>query len=241
MIKARVKQLVDDCFKQGMEKGLWSDAAAGSYTVEAPKHTGQGDLATNLAMVVAGKDKKNPREIAGHLVELLAQDEGLLDKVEIAGPGFVNFFINDAVWQSVLPEVFKQGDSFGTSDVGAGKKVLVEFVSANPTGPLSVGHGRQAVLGDAIARLLAATGHQVTREYYYNDAGRQMRVLGESTKARYLEQLDLPFEFPEDGYQGDYISEIAQSLIDEKGDSLKDEADYLPFKEKAEGVIFEDI
>ncbi|HIJ79567.1 MAG: arginine--tRNA ligase [Desulfobulbaceae bacterium] len=241
MIKARVKQLVDDCFRQGVAKGLWTEAAAGSYTVEAPKHAGQGDLATNLAMVVAGKERKNPRAIAGLLVEMLGENQGLLDKVEIAGPGFVNFFINEAVWQSVLPEVFRQGEAFGTSEVGADKKVLVEFVSANPTGPLSVGHGRQAVLGDAIARLLAATGHQVTREYYYNDAGRQMRVLGESTRARYLEQLGLPFEFPEDGYQGDYIREIAQSLIDEKGDSLKDVADYLPFKEKAESVIFADI
>jgi len=109
--------------------------------------------------------------------------------------------------------------------VGENKKVLVEFVSANPTGPLSIGHGRQAVLGDAIARLLEATGHDVTREYYYNDAGRQMRILGQSTRARYMEVLGLDGDFPEDGYQGEYIYDIARKLVAEKGDSLKDTED----------------
>jgi arginyl-tRNA synthetase len=241
MIKTRLKTLIDRCFDQGVEAGFWSAAAAGAYSLDAPKHAGQGDLATNLAMVVAGKDKKNPRAIAAQLVEMLALHTDLLERVEIAGPGFVNCYINKTVWQSVLPEVCQQDTAFGLSKIGQGKKVLVEFVSANPTGPLSVGHGRQAVLGDAIASLLAATGHQVTREYYYNDAGRQMRVLGESTRARYLEALGLPFTFPEDGYQGQYIRDIAQALIDEHGDSLKDEPDVLPFKNKAERVIFDDI
>jgi len=241
MIKTRLRKLMDQCFADGVARGFWSDAAAGGYSLEAPKHAGQGDLATNLAMVVAGKEKKNPRAIAQQFVELIAPHTDLLDKVEIAGPGFVNFFINNSVWQSVLPEICAQGQDFGKSAIGGNKKVLVEFVSANPTGPLSVGHGRQAVLGDAIARLLSATGHAVTREYYYNDAGRQMRVLGESTRARYLEELGLPFTFPEDGYQGEYIREIARELIKEKGDSLKDEPDYTPFKRKAEQVIFDDI
>ncbi|MCK5544852.1 MAG: arginine--tRNA ligase, partial [Desulfobulbaceae bacterium] len=144
-------------------------------------------------------------------------------------------------WQSVPRVVNEAGSDFGLSDIGKGKRVLVEFVSANPTGPLSVGHGRQAVLGDAIARLLSATGYDVTREYYYNDAGRQMRVLGESTRARYLEQLGLPSEFPEDGYQGEYIDEIALELKDEVNDSLKDTEDVTVFKERAEKAIFKDI
>lgn len=241
MIKTRLKKLIDHCFSQGVAAGFWSAAAAGGYSLDEPKHAGQGDLATNLAMVVAGKDKKNPRAIAAQLVEMLAPHSDLLDRVEIAGPGFVNCYINKSVWQSVLPEVCAQDATFGRSNIGQSKKVLVEFVSANPTGPLSVGHGRQAVLGDAIAGLLAATGHQVTREYYYNDAGRQMRVLGESTRARYLEALGLPFTFPEDGYQGQYIRDIAQALITEQGDSLKDEPDVTPFKNKAERVIFDDI
>ncbi len=241
MIRARLKKRIDHCFAQGIELGYWTEAAAGLYAVEEPKHAGQGDYATNFAMVVAGKEKKKPREVAAQLVELLASHTDLLARVEVAGPGFVNCFLQEGVWQSVLPEICTAGDAFGKSDIGREKKVLVEFVSANPTGPLSVGHGRQAVLGDAIARLLEATGHLVTREYYYNDAGRQMRVLGESTRARYLEQLGLPFTFPEDGYQGQYIRDIAQELISEQGDRLKEVAEVAPFKEKAEQVIFADI
>jgi arginyl-tRNA synthetase len=240
MIKKRLKEKLDECFDKGVAEGLWSESSAGSYAVEEPKQASHGDLSTNMAMVVAGREKKNPREIAGHLAGMLEKDSDLVEKVEIAGPGFVNFFIRPEVWQSVLPEVCNQDEKFGLSEIGKGRKVLVEFVSANPTGPLSVGHGRQAVLGDAIARLLSATGHQVTREYYYNDAGRQMRVLGESTRARYLESLGLDHQFPEDGYQGEYIREIADHLKVEKGDSLKDD-DYVVFKEAAEKAIFADI
>ncbi|MDP2104889.1 MAG: arginine--tRNA ligase, partial [Desulfobulbaceae bacterium] len=240
MIRARVKEIVDSCFQEGVNRQYWSDGAAGSYTVEQPKREGQGDLATNLAMIVAGRDKKNPRAVATQLVELLAGSP-LFDKVEIAGPGFVNFFIKKEVWQSVLSEVCRQDQTFGLSQVGAGKKVLVEFVSANPTGPLSVGHGRQAVLGDAICRLLAATGHQVTREYYYNDAGRQMRVLAQSVQARYLELLGEEGQFPEDGYQGDYIVDIAKDLQAEHGDTLRGQEDLTPFQLKAEQAIFADI
>ena len=241
MIKARLKALLDACFTEGLEKGLWTEAATGAYAIELPKHASHGDFSTNMAMIIGGRDKKNPREVAAQLLDMLETDTGLLEKVEIAGPGFINFFIREAVWQSVVEPICKQDKEYGLSDIGNGRKVLVEFVSANPTGPLSIGHGRQAVLGDAIARLLEATGHEVTREYYYNDAGRQMRVLGDSTRARYLELLGLQADFPEDGYQGEYIYDIARQLIDETGDSLKDEDDLQPFKEKAEQEIFADI
>ena len=241
MIKARLKTLLDTCFTEGLEKGLWTEAAAGAYAIELPKHASHGDFSTNMAMIIGGRDKKNPREVAAQLLDMLETDTGLLEKVEIAGPGFINFFIREAVWQSVVEPICKQDKEYGLSDIGNGRKVLVEFVSANPTGPLSIGHGRQAVLGDAIARLLEATGHAVTREYYYNDAGRQMRVLGDSTRARYLELLGLQADFPEDGYQGEYIYDIARQLIDETGDSLKDRDDLQPFKEKAEQEIFVDI
>jgi len=241
MIKARLKKRLDQCFVEGVERGLWTGAAEGLYVVEEPRHALHGDFSTNMAMIIAGKEKKNPRNVAGLLVDLLASHTDLLKKVEVAGPGFVNFFVNKAVWQSVPGVVTQAGSDFGLSDIGKGKRVLVEFVSANPTGPLSIGHGRQAVLGDAIARLLAATGHDVTREYYYNNAGRQMRVLGESTRARYLEKLGLPFDFPEDGYQGEYINDIASSLKDEVNDSLKDTDDITIFKERAEKAIFKDI
>lgn len=241
MIKKLIKTSLEQCFSRGVDAGLWSSDSAAAYAVEEPRQVNHGDFSTNMAMIIGGREKKNPREIATQLAAMMEKETSLVDKVEIAGPGFVNFFIKSEVWHSVLPEVCGQDQRFGLSDVGSGRRVLVEFVSANPTGPLSVGHGRQAVLGDAIARLLTATGHQVTREYYYNDAGRQMRVLGESTRARYLELLGQPHEFPEDGYQGEYIREIAVELKKEQGDSLQDVQEVTPFKEAAEKAIFADI
>jgi arginyl-tRNA synthetase len=240
MIKSQLKKRVDACFEAGVDKGFWTAAAADKYTVEVPKHEGQGDFSTNLALVVAGIEKKNPREIAAHLVEMFSGSDDFVDKVNIAGPGFVNFFLNAQVWSSVLIPVFEKKEQFGLADIGNREKVMVEYVSANPTGPLSIGHGRNAILGDSIARLLEAVGYDVTREYYFNDAGRQMRVLGASTKARYLELLELENEFPEDGYQGDYIYDIARDIIDEGGDSFKD-ADIELFRDKAQAAIFENI
>ena len=241
MIRSKLKDILDSAFKKGVEDGKWSPAGAGKYTVEVPKRDGQGDFSTNMAMVLAGIEKQNPRKLAGEIQSYLEKETEVIERVEIAGPGFVNLFVNLANWHQVIPIVIAEAESFGASQVGAGKKVMVEFVSANPTGPLSIGHGRQAILGDSIARLLEKTGHEVFREYYYNDAGRQMRVLGESTKARYLEELGLDFSFPEDGYQGEYIREIAAALIDEVGDGLKDHEDVTPFKAKAEELIFENI
>ncbi|MCK5480728.1 MAG: arginine--tRNA ligase, partial [Gammaproteobacteria bacterium] len=202
MIKARLKELLESCFSEGVQQGLWTDAAMGAFAVELPKHASHGDYSTNMAMIIGGRDKKNPRHLAAQLVDMLSPHTELIQKVEVAGPGFVNFFIQESVWQSVVEPICRLDKEYGLSNVGKAKKVLVEFVSANPTGPLSIGHGRQAVLGDSIARLLEATGHAVTREYYYNDAGRQMRVLGASTRARYMELLGLAADFPEDGYQG---------------------------------------
>ncbi len=241
MIKERIQQLLDACFTAGIDQGLWTAAAAGSYAVELPKHASHGDFSTNMAMLIGGRDKKKPREVAALIAEKMGAHEELFAKIEIAGPGFVNFFVRDEVWQAVVQTVCEQEYGYGLSEIGQYKKVLVEFVSANPTGPLSIGHGRQAVLGDAIARLLEATGHSVMREYYYNNAGRQMRVLGESTRARYMELLGIAAQFPEDGYQGEYIYDIARKLVSAKGDSLKDTADVTVFKEKAEQEIFANI
>lgn len=239
MIKSQIKEIVDRCFATGVAQGFWSDGAHGRYAIEVPKREGQGDFSTNFALVAAGLDKRKPRDLAQHLAELLGK-EPMIERVEIAGPGFINLFLNKAIWATVLAPIYEQDARFGRSDIGAGKKVLVEFVSANPTGPLSVGHGRNAVLGDAIARVLAAAGFQVQREYYFNDAGRQMRVLGESTQARYLELLGLANTFPEDGYQGDYIYDIARSMVDEGGDSFKD-VEVAVFKDRAQQAIFADI
>ncbi|MBU1564792.1 MAG: arginine--tRNA ligase [Proteobacteria bacterium] len=241
MIRARLKNAIDGCFDWGVAEGLWTNVAAAKYTVELPKHDGMGDFSTNMALVVAGAEKKNPREFAKIIAEKLTKENDLIARVDIAGPGFINIFINNSVWRQLIPTIISAGENFGKSTVGGNRKVMVEFVSANPTGPLSVGHGRQAILGDSIARLLTATGHDVFREYYFNDAGRQMRVLGESTRARYLELLGEKNQFPEDGYQGQYIVDIAQSLIDEHGDSLTKHEDVTPFKKQAEKHIFEDI
>ncbi len=240
MIKSQLKKRIESCFQRGVEEGAWSQAAAGRYTVEVPKHEKQGDFSTNLALIVAGMEKKNPREVAAHLATMLETEQDIIARVEVAGPGFVNLFLQSSVWCSILAPVCSEGEHFGLSDIGGNKKVMVEFVSANPTGPLSIGHGRNAILGDSIARLLESVGYDVSREYYFNDAGRQMRVLGESTRARYLELLGMENEFPEDGYQGDYIYDIARSLIDESGSTLT-ETDFTLFKDYAQKAIFNDI
>ncbi|NLX18459.1 MAG: arginine--tRNA ligase [Desulfobulbus sp.] len=239
MIKSQIKEIIDHCFTEGVELGYWSKTVAGRYSIEVPKRPGQGDFSTNFAMVAAGIDKRKPRDLALPMTELLARHP-MVERVEIAGPGFINLFLHKAVWATVLAPIFEQGENFGRSESGRGSRVLVEFVSANPTGPLSIGHGRNAVLGDTIARLLDASGYEVQREYYFNDSGRQMRVLGESARARYLELLGLPSSFPEDGYQGDYIYEIARSMIEEGGDSFID-APVDIFKERAQQAIFTDI
>ncbi|PID75644.1 MAG: arginine--tRNA ligase [Deltaproteobacteria bacterium] len=241
MIRSEVKTILETRFAEGVKKGLWSERAAGKFVVELPKHQGQGDFSTNFALVLAGIEKQNPRQIAAELKNQLERDRDIIERVEIAGPGFVNMYIRPTVWQALIPRIIDSGVQFGRSNAGGKRRVMVEFVSANPTGPLSIGHGRQAILGDAIARLLEATGHDVFREYYYNDAGRQMRVLGESTRARYLELLGEESSFPEDGYQGSYIIDIAKGLQDSRGASLKAEEDVTPFKEEAEKYIFTDI
>ncbi len=241
MIRSALKEIIDDCFNQGVSEGAWSEHGRGKYTVEVPKHQNQGDFSTNIALVVAGIEKRNPREIASQLVSRLKKKDDLIAHLDIAGPGFVNITIQKSRWQKLLEVIERSADQFGRSAFGKGRKVMVEFVSANPTGPLSVGHGRQAILGDSIARLLEATGHDVYREYYYNNAGRQMRVLGESVRARYLEICGVSAAFPEDGYQGDYIIEIARSLAGDVGDTLIDSSDLAPFTAKAEEEIFKNI
>ncbi len=209
--------------------------------IEEPNQPEHGDASTNIAMMLAKPLKNNPRAIAQRILDGLEVDEKRVSAVEIAGPGFINFrFAQDYLWDE-LAELQKAGADFGKTDTNAGKRILVEFVSANPTGPLTVGHGRNAVLGDTVSRLLEWTGAEVDREYYFNDAGRQMRVLGESVRARYLELLGKEVKFPEGGYEGEYIRDIAQALVDEKGESLADTEDEKPFKEKAQAEIFDNI
>ncbi len=208
---------------------------------EAPKIAEHGDASTNIAMMLAKPLRSNPRAIAQQIVDGLKFDPNKIAAVEIAGPGFINFRFSDNYLFHELDAIIKSGADYGKTTSLAGKKILVEFVSANPTGPLTVGHGRNAVLGDTVARLLEWTGAEVEREYYFNDAGRQMRVLGKSVQARYLEQLGKPNEFPEGGYEGEYIVDIAKELVEEKQDILAQSDDWTPFKEKARESIFVDI
>ena len=189
-------------------------------TFDKPKDEAHGDITTNIAMLLAKSVKKNPRAVAQEIVGKLEVEPKYISKVEIAGPGFINFRFTDEFFTAQIGDILKHAESFGKINIGNGKKTQVEYVSANPTGPLSVGHGRQAAIGDTIANLLVWTGHDVTREYYYNNAGRQMRLLAESTYARYRQLFDSSYIFPEDGYQGDYIREIADDLKKDRGDSI---------------------
>jgi arginyl-tRNA synthetase len=250
-----MKAYLESCVREELEAmgDLPPDFA---ITFETPNNPEHGDLATNAAMTLARVFRKAPRAIAEELVSRLQArpiDSDKVTSIEIAGPGFINFRFSDGYLHTSLADVLSEGDSFGRTDAHGGQTAIVEYVSANPTGPLTVGHGRNAVLGDTVANLLEWVGFDVTREYYFNDAGRQMRVLGESVRARYLAIVDpqhptkeieggvqVPESFPDDGYLGEYIVDIAQSLIDEHGDSLKD-ADVQRFKAAAEEAIFADI
>ena len=238
------------------------EAALPELTVEVPRQAEHGDFATNAALLLAKRLRRPPREVAAALARALPGD--LVARAEVAGPGFVNVWLADDRWRRLLAEILGAGARYGSSDAGKGRALQVEFVSANPTGPLSVGHGRQAVLGDCIVRLLLASGWKVTREYYFNNGGRQMRVLGESVKARYLEALrraapppkealedpnlpwpevidGLPVVFPRDGYQGDYIVEIAEAIRAAEGERLVDEPGDGRFRQLAEATIFAGI
>lgn len=209
--------------------------------IETPRDPSHGDAATNTAMLLAKTLRNNPRKIAEQIVDKLEFDRDKITGAEVAGPGFINFRFAENYLYKEMAAILKQSENFGRTDDNEGKKCLVEFVSANPTGPLTVGHGRNAVLGDTVARLLEWTGADVRREYYFNNAGRQMRILGQSVQARYKEHHGIESEFPEGGYEGAYIAEIAKELVDEHGDKLLDEPDETLFKEKAEAAIFDEI
>jgi arginyl-tRNA synthetase len=208
--------------------------------LEAPRDPAHGDIATNLALAMARAEGQPPRAIAEIVLEHITLGHHVLE-ARAAGPGFINFRMAPAFWQSEIRRAMREGAKFWRPQIGAGRRVQVEFLSANPTGPLTVGHGRNAVLGDTIARLHEATGHAVTREYYFNDGGRQMKLLGESVRVRYLEELGRSAPFPEDGYQGDYIRDIARTLKSARGDTLADESDLEPFRAAAVDAIFADI
>ncbi|MGD2069783.1 MAG: arginine--tRNA ligase [Gemmatimonadota bacterium] len=197
--------------------------------LERPRDPEHGDLATNVAMTLASRLRRPPRQIAEEVVDRMDLEGAGVTSVEVAGPGFLNFRLSTASLADLLADVLRADDTFGRSATGGGEPVMVEWVSANPTGPLHAGHGRQAALGDAIAHLLEWTGWRVQREFYYNDAGVQMERLAESVRARYRELQDVPAEIPEGGYHGEYVIDVARSLVQEVGAQWRedDSADAL--------------
>src|SRR5437879_1086290 len=208
-MKEFIHSLLSEAFVKAKEGGELKTSDLPPLAIEVPKDPAHGDLSSNLALVLARSEGRPPRAIADTLIRHLPSSEDVA-AATVAGPGFVNFKLAPKFWWKRLAEVRSQGERFGRPTVERRLKVQVEFVSANPTGPLTVGHGRNAVLGDSIARLYEAAGFKVNREYYFNDGGRQMRLLGESVRVRYLQELGREAEMPKDGYQGEYIREIAR-------------------------------
>ena len=210
--------------------------------IQRPKSLEHGDFASNIALILAKPLGKNPREIAESIKsELQNSFNDDFESIDIAGPGFINFRLKKSVLSDLLLHIISDSTNYGKSHIGDNKRALVEFVSANPTGPLTVGHGRGAMLGDTVSNILEWNGYDVQREYYFNNAGRQMRVLGQSVHARYLELLGEKSELPDGGYEGRYIYDIAQKVIDEHKNSLKENSEETIFKNAAESHIFGDI
>jgi len=210
------------------------------FTLTQPKNESFGDLSSNLPLLIGSLEKKEPLDIAKMISESLkAKDLKNVIDINVTPPGFLNFKISSIFFQQKVDSILEKNEKFGKGSVGLGKSANVEFVSANPTGPLTVGHGRNAVIGDIVARILEWQGYEVTREYYFNDAGRQMRILGNSVEARYYEILGKSFDFPKDGYRGDYIINIAKRILNRHGKNIS-RGDSI-FQTKAEKVIFNEI
>jgi len=235
-MKDTIKKIVVDAAEQAFENGVLPSDQIPDIQIEETKHQTHGDYSTNFAMVSASIQKMSPRKIAQSLVlEIEAGQKGkkisLVEKVEIAGPGFINFFLSNKAWHPVVDHILDQDKLYGSSNIGKNEKVQVEFVSANPTGPLHVGHGRGAAVGDSVGNILSFAGFSVQKEYYINDSGRQIKTLGTSVWLRLLQKRGEPIDFPEDCYKGDYIKELANEILEKHGNELikQDEKDAIAF------------
>jgi arginyl-tRNA synthetase len=239
-MKQLIQSILTDALSRAVAAGRLK-AMPAAISVEAPKDPSHGDLASNVALAMARTEGQPPIALAEIILEYIRLPEEVLE-VKAVRPGFLNFRMAALYWHKEIRRAAREGAAFWRPSIGHGRKVQVEFLSANPTGPLTVGHGRNAVLGDTIARLYEATGHRVTREYYFNDGGRQMKLLGESVRVRYLEELGRPApDFPADGYQGEYIRDIARQLVKEHGEALAGTGDVEPFRAAAVQAIFAGI
>ena len=222
-MKATLATLLEQVITNLKKDGVLADDVSVKIVIEHTRDPSHGDFASNLAMMLAKPAGQKPRDLAKKIVATLPENNDI-DKVEIAGPGFINFFMNTNTLTTIVPAILEAGEAFGHSTIGNGKRVQVEFVSANPTGPLHVGHGRGAAYGAAVADLLVAAGFQVHREYYVNDAGRQMDILCASVWIRYLSlcgTLPDPDYFPVNGYKGDYVWDIAAHIHRNNGDKFQ--------------------
>ncbi len=221
-MKQRLVQSIGKALQACFDQQQLHSGVMPEIGLEVPAHTEHGDFSTNVAMAMARAEKKAPRKIAETIVEALGDGDGMWDRIEIAGPGFINFYLTPRCWFGMLDDVYRQGELYGRTHTGAGRKVQVEFVSANPTGPLHIGHGRGAATGDAVAAVMTAAGYDVQREYYINDAGNQMLTLGRSLFLRYKELLGEAVDFPTDCYQGVYIVDLAREVLEKEGERLRD-------------------
>jgi arginyl-tRNA synthetase len=217
-MKKTLTELISDAIGRCMDKGLLRSGEVPPLILESPKDKNHGDYATNIAMIMTAREGKPPKEVARIIMSQLEDEDGIIEKAEIGGPGFINFYLKEKVWYSILEEIERKSQDFGKGRIGNGRRVQVEFISANPTGPLHVGHGRGAAIGDALASILDACGYRTFKEYYINDVGSQMNTLGQSVYLRYLRALGKDVEFPDYCYQGDYVAEIARKAIEERGE-----------------------
>jgi arginyl-tRNA synthetase len=215
-----IRHIIRSAAEQAYAGGALPSDAFPDVEVERPRASGHGDFATNFAMISAKGQKMAPRRIAEAIVDHIEDSDHILQRTEIAGPGFINFFVRPEAWAPLVAQVLEQDRAYGSSNIGQGRKVQVEFVSANPTGPLHVGHGRGAAVGDSVANLLAFCGFDVQREYYINDSGRQIETLGRSVYLRCCQLIGQDVDLPQDCYQGDYIKDLAREVIEEKGEAF---------------------
>ena len=219
-----IKDIIVNAARRAIANGSLPEAELLNFNVEVPADRAHGDFAVNAALVWAKAFRSNPRKIAEALAENFDFDGTYIEKCEIAGPGFINLFLSDRYYAAIVNDVLKSGDDYGKSDIGQGKKVMVEFVSANPTGPMHIGNARGGALGDCLAAVLDKAGYDVTREFYVNDAGNQIAKFGASLEARYLQIFDSSVEFPEDGYHGADIIERAKEFSEIHGDSFREKS-----------------
>lgn len=224
MIKKRIAGILKDAVERCKQNGLFPSDVEVEPAIEAPRDEEHGDYSSNLSFLLARKVRRKPEEIARNLIENMKADE-VCDRVEVAAKGFINFYVRNDVYGSVLKEISERGIEMLQPNVGYGERVIIEFVSANPTGPLHIGHGRGAVVGDVLARILDRTGYSVVKEYYVNDAGRQIETLGKSVYLRWRQLKGDNIDYPGDLYQGDYVKDIAQLLLTNRELTIPDDQD----------------